>query len=74
MSDKVNSPSHYTHGGIEAIDYIEAKLTPEEFEGYLLGSALKYLSRVGKKGCAFEDVEKAIWFQKRFLEFKKGRL
>lgn len=31
--DMVNSPTHYTDGGIEAIDYIEAKLGPEHVEG-----------------------------------------
>ena len=42
-TDNVNHPAHYKVGGIETIDYIEAKLTPEEFRGYLKGNALKYL-------------------------------
>ena len=48
VSDPIN-PSHYQVGGIETIDYMRAKSTPEEFEGYLRLSALKYLSRVGHK-------------------------
>jgi len=28
----IHSPDHYTHGGIETIDFIKAKLTPEELE------------------------------------------
>jgi hypothetical protein len=28
MGDPVNSPDHYTAGGIETIDYLRAKLTP----------------------------------------------
>ena len=31
--DMVNSPPHYQTGGIETIDYIQAKLSPEEFAG-----------------------------------------
>jgi hypothetical protein len=60
--DIVNSPSHYTDGGIETIDYIQAKLSPEEFRGYCLGNAFKYLSRAGKKGDATVDLKKAQWY------------
>ncbi|KEF40433.1 Protein of unknwon function (DUF3310) [Schinkia azotoformans MEV2011] len=35
IEDVINSPVHYTDGGIETIDYIEAKLTGSQFEGYL---------------------------------------
>ena len=65
--DMVNSPPHYKTGGIEAIDYIQAKLTPEEFAGYCKGNALKYISRAGHKGDAAEDTRKAIWYLKRML-------
>lgn len=58
--DPVNHPSHYTDGGIETIDFIRAKLSPEEFRGYCLGNALKYLSRAGKKGEFETDIKKAI--------------
>ena len=47
--DKVNSPKHYTAGGIETIDFIKAKLTKEQYEGYLLGNIIKYSSRMGLK-------------------------
>ena len=56
--DMVNSPPHYKIGGIEAIDYIQAKLTPEEFRGYLKGNVLKYTSRAGYKDEAGKDVDK----------------
>jgi hypothetical protein len=35
MTDAVN-PDHYKVGGIGTIDYLQAKLTPEEFAGYCL--------------------------------------
>ena len=61
-------PDHYKVGGIEAIDYMRAKSTPEEFEGYLRLSSLKYLSRAGHKGEALEDYRKALWFVTRLVE------
>jgi hypothetical protein len=65
--DTIN-PDHYKVGGIEAIDYMRAKSTPEEFQGYLRLSALKYLSRAGHKGDAHEDYAKALWFVTRLVE------
>jgi len=60
--DLVNNPPHYKAGGIETIDFIQAKLTREEFIGYLKGNALKYASRVGKKGNADIDAGKMAWY------------
>lgn len=60
MSDAVN-PEHYKAGGIETIDYLRAKLTPEEFRGFLKGNAIKYLTRAERKGGA-EDYGKAAWY------------
>lgn len=68
MNDNIKHPAHYTDGGIETIDFIRAKLTPEEFAGYCKGNALKYISRAGKKGSAAEDLAKA----KVYLEWAGG--
>ena len=67
LSDAVNHPSHYTDGNIECIDYIQDKLTAEEFQGYCKGNALKYISRAGKKNPDKynEDLKKAIWYLER---------
>ena len=69
--DAIN-PAHYQVGGIETIDYMRAKSTPEEFEGYLRLSALKYLSRVGHKNgdhdaARAEEYRKAAWFIDRLI-------
>ncbi len=63
--DPVNSPDHYTDGGIETIDFIEAKGL-----NFHLGNAVKYISRAGKKGTGTEkqDIEKAIWYLTRYKE------
>lgn len=66
-ADMVNSPPHYTVGGIETIDFIEAKLSPEEFRGYCKGNALKYLARGGHKDNAGQDYAKAVWYLNRLL-------
>ena len=65
MSDIINSPSHYTDGGIETIDFIEAKKL-----NYHLGNVVKYVSRAGKKDPAkkLEDLEKARWYLEREIE------
>lgn len=62
-NDMVNSPAHYTSGGIETIDFIEAK----ELD-YCLGNCVKYISRAGKKnGKKLEDLNKAMWYLKRAI-------
>jgi len=66
--DMVNSPPHYKVGGIEVIDFIKAKLTTEEFRGYLQGNVLKYSSRVGYKGDASEDLAKLVWYANKLQE------
>lgn len=69
--DSVNHPSYYADGNIEVIDYIEDKNL-----GYHLGTAVKYISRAGKKheqGMTakekeIEDLRKAVWFINRKIE------
>lgn len=60
VDDKVNSPAHYTRGGIETIDFIEAKEL-----NFRLGNAVKYIARAGHKGDALEDLRKARWYLER---------
>jgi hypothetical protein len=72
LDDPVNSPAHYTVGGIETIDYIKAKLSPEEFIGYLKGNVIKYTSRAGKKQDTIQDLEKAQWYMNRQIKELKG--
>lgn len=50
--------SYYDVGGIETIDIIRAKLTPEQYRGYLMGCLIKYLGRMNHKGQASRDAEK----------------
>lgn len=59
-SDSVNHPPHYTLGGIEVIDAIEAWQL-----GYHLGNVVKYVARAGHKGSRLEDLRKAAWYLAR---------
>jgi len=63
MTDAVNHPSHYKTGGIETIDYIEAKQL-----GYHLGNVVKYVSRADHKGKQLEDLKKARWYLDREIQ------
>jgi hypothetical protein len=62
-SDMVNNPEHYKIGGIETIDFIEAK----NF-GYNLGNVVKYISRADYKGDRLENLKKAQWYMNREVE------
>ena len=66
--DAVNHPPHYKVGGIEAIEYMKAKSTPEEFKGHLRLTAIKYLSRTGYKDDALQDLKKAQWYLNRLVK------
>ena len=72
--DMVNSPSHYKHGGIECIDYLQAKLSSDQFEGFLLGNIIKYMSRSQYKGKRDQDYEKARWYNNILVEFRTSEL
>jgi hypothetical protein len=61
-SDPVNHPAHYKTGGIETIDFIEAKEL-----NYNMGNAVKYISRADHKGNRKQDLEKAKWYLERAI-------
>ena len=70
-NDAVNHPNHYTQGGIETIDYIRAKMTPEAFQGYCMGNVMKYTSRYNHKN-GLEDLKKAQVYLKWAIESMEG--
>lgn len=68
-NDPVNNPAHYTNGGIETIDYLKAKMTQEQFRGFLIGNVLKYVSRYPHKN-GVEDLKKAEWYLNRLIKIE----
>ena len=63
VADNVNHPAHYKVGGIETIDFIEAKKL-----SYNLGNVVKYITRADHKGNRKEDLLKAQWYLARELK------
>jgi hypothetical protein len=61
--DTVNHPPHYKVGGIETIDFIEAKSL-----SYNLGNVVKYITRADHKGNKLEDLKKAQWYLNREVQ------
>jgi len=61
-ADNVNHPAHYKSGGIETIDFIEAKKLD-----YHLGNVVKYITRSDLKGNKLEDLQKAQWYLNRAI-------
>ena len=69
MNINKNKNTHYDKG-VDTITFIKAKLTPEQFQGYLMGNCIKYLSRLNYKDSAKSDAEKALvyltWLNEEF--------
>lgn len=67
MSDNINHPAHYTQGGIECIDAIEAAVNElSGIEAVCTGNAIKYLWRWKRKN-GIEDLKKARWYIDRLI-------
>ena len=69
--DNINPP-HYKNKSIETIEVIRSQLSEAEFIGYLKGTIIKYIARMGLKvptlEGAREDVAKAHWFVEYLLK------
>ena len=63
IHDPVERPRHYTFGGIEVIDAIEAWSL-----GFHLGNVVKYVARSAHKGQQLEDLRKARWYLDREIQ------
>lgn len=72
-NDTVNHPAHYTQGGIECIDAIEAAVNElPGIEAVCTGNAIKYLWRWKQKN-GTEDLKKAIWYINKLIEEKEDK-
>ena len=72
--EMVNHPSHYNSNskGIEVIDAMDAFT-----EGLVgidaidIGTAIKYIGRLGKKDNPVQEVKKAIWYLQHYVDRKE---
>ena len=74
LLEKVNHPNHY--GGdtpYEVIKVLRHWVSDEQFEGFLICNAMKYLARYKKKN-GLEDIKKAEWYTNYLVKFLEGRL
>lgn len=71
----VNRPSHYTMGGIECIDAIEAAIGHHEdpVEAFLTGQVMKYIWRWPHKANPLEDLKKARWYLERLIAHREKK-
>lgn len=68
--DAVNHPAHYTRGGVECIDAIEAAtISLKGAEAVCTGNVIKYVWRWKFKNGA-EDLKKAAWYLLRLIRKK----
>jgi hypothetical protein len=69
--DNIN-PNHYKVGGLETIDIYEAKMSTQQFMGFLMGNILKYVIRHEHKN-GLEDLKKAQWYLNKMIStYEKG--
>jgi Protein of unknwon function (DUF3310) len=61
LEKNVEHPSHYNQGNIECLDAIKSALSPEEFQGFIKGTVIKYMWRAKHKG-QMEDLKKASFY------------
>ena len=70
-SDGVNHPSHYSQGGIEVWDVINAFTKDlEGVEAFYAGNVIKYVLRWNHKN-GIEDLEKAKVYIDKIIEGRK---
>jgi len=62
--------SYYDAGGIETMAIIKAKLTPDGYVQFLLGNAIKYMTRVNFKNPENKsrDAEKCAFYSQLYSE------
>lgn len=65
--DNVNHPAHYTQGGVECIDAMEAAFGKKVVADFCKCNVFKYTFRSGMKQPK-ESIEKAEWYLKKYME------
>jgi hypothetical protein len=67
--------SHYKQLSVEPWDAMEAWMTPEQFQGFLLGSAIGYLARFNTIGNPAKggvtDIKKAAHYLQKLIELQE---
>lgn len=65
--NNVEHPDHYNQNSLETLDVIKGTMSGEQFEGFLVGNILKYISRYKFKNGA-EDLKKARFYLDKLID------
>ena len=68
MNDRQVDGTHYVALAIQPWEAMAAWMTPEEFRGYLLGNAIKYLARRKPGVPRRTDLQKAAHYLEKLIE------
>lgn len=76
MEDKQVGGDHYLRLGIQPLEAMECWMTDEQYEGFLLGSVIKYIARynaqaVNKGGTT--DLRKAQHYLEKLIALEEAR-
>jgi hypothetical protein len=64
---------HYKELAVQPWSAMESWMSEAEFEGFLRGNAIKYLSRAGRKGDGLQDLKKALHYLEKLVSVKEQR-
>ena len=67
--DRSIKPEYYSKGKEDLISFLKDHNSQEEFKGFMVGNAMKYLTRLGKKDDELQDLDKAIEYLKRYRKY-----
>lgn len=70
IKDNVNHPHHYETGKYECIDVMIETQGNEAVKDFCICNAFKYIYRHKNKN-GVEDIKKAIWYLKKFIELEE---
>jgi len=62
--------SHYIDMGVQPWDAMRSWMSPEEFQGFLRGNAIKYLARCEAKG-GLQDLKKAQHYLEKLIQVQE---
>ena len=62
---------HYRVGGVEVLDVLQAKMTKEQYEGFLLGNIIKYALRYNFAEKKFSDMEKCFHYCELLVSLRR---
>ncbi|MDD2756583.1 MAG: DUF3310 domain-containing protein [Methanothrix sp.] len=65
-------PKHYVKGGMHLLEILEMKVPPEQIEGFLRCTLLKYIFRYDEKN-GVEDLKKALWYLNELIDLKEKK-